>query len=420
MLNLESLVDLYRETRNKTVHLTTPLETEDFVVQPVPDVSPPKWHLGHSSWFFETFILKPFFEGYRKFNPNYNFLFNSYYESVGEKWIRSNRGNLSRPGVQEVMDYREHVDEHLFRFLNNNRKEEDNKEVLKRLEIGIHHEKQHQELLITDLKYILGHNPLFPVYHEKMIDAGKTEKPAEWKKISEGIYEIGATEEKFSFDNEKMRHKVYLQDFSMKNRLVTNAEFLEFIKDGGYDHFSHWLSDGWDWIREHGVASPLYWIKKEGAWFYYTLSGLKELEADAPVSHISFYEADAYARWAGKRLPTEAEWEVFARQQQAKVPETANLVSQDNFQPVAANNNGNQLFGDVWEWTNSAYLPYPGFVPDEGALGEYNGKFMVNQMVLRGGSCATASKHIRHSYRNFFHADKRWQFTGLRLAKETD
>lgn len=381
------VVKKYTDVRNHSVAICGPLEIEDFVVQPIVDVSPPKWHLGHTTWFFETFILSPNFPGYEVFDPQYNFVFNSYYETIGARVIRTDRGNLSRPSVADVYRYRKYVDEQMAEFLQS---EAMNKSVESLLELGLNHEQQHQELLLTDIKYILGHNPLFPAYRKDPVLKQSNSGAGQMIRFNEGVYEIGFNGEGFSFDNELGRHKVYLQDFEISDRVVTNGEYLEFINDNGYTDFRHWHAEGWDWVKQNEAKSPLYWHFIEGQWMYYTLDGLKELDPEEAVCHINFYEAAAYASWKGMRLPTEAEWEVASEQFQ---------------------------WGNRWEWTGSAYLPYPGFKKEAGAVGEYNGKFMVNQMVLRGASEATPKGHSRNTYRNFFHANLRWQFTGIRLAK---
>lgn len=387
MIVSDTLIPLFIDTRKHTEAICKPLEIEDYVVQPVVDVSPPKWHLGHTSWFFEEFILKPHKPGYQLFHPDFAFVFNSYYENVGKRVLRTDRGNLSRPGVAKVYDYRQYVTLELNEFLSQGI----SKEVEEILLIGIHHEKQHQELLLTDIKYILGHNPLFPPYSDSFEENPVENGPAEWVKIPEGIYQIGHNHpDDFCYDNELGRHKVFLQNFEICNKLTTNKEYLEFIDAGGYADFNLWHAEGWDWINTHKIKAPMYWHKIENKWHQYTLKGLEEVNLDAPLSHISYYEAFAYAQWKGCRLPTEFEWE-------------------------AANEHFD--WGLRWEWTESAYLPYPGYTKAPGAIGEYNGKFMVNQKVLRGGSVATPPKHTRPTYRNFFQTPLRWQFTGLRLAK---
>lgn len=403
-------LERYSKVRQQTATICEPLLPEDFVVQPIEDVSPPKWHLAHTTWFFETFILSPHYQNYEVFHPSYSFLFNSYYESVGERVIRANRGNLSRPTTDNIKAYREHVDQHMKQLL----AAEISEEVANLLEVGLHHEQQHQELLVTDIKYILGNNPLFPVYREDK--AAKITLPQqEWLPISKGIHQIGYQGSDFHWDNESGIHSVYLEDAALSNRLVTNGEFLAFLESGAYQRFDLWLSEAWSWIQTEQVDRPLYWHKIKDDWHYYTLSGLQKLDLDAPVTHVSYFEADAYATWKGLRLPSEAEWEVACRQYGNPTEAENNYLDQANYKPVAATNN--QFFGNCWEWTNSAYLPYPNYQKPDGALGEYNGKFMINQMVLRGGSCATPADHIRATYRNFFPTNARWQFSGIRLAK---
>jgi ergothioneine biosynthesis protein EgtB len=367
--------------------ICAPLQTEDYVVQPIVDVSPPKWHLGHTTWFFETFILIPYAANYRAYNNEYNYVFNSYYEAVGNRVIRTDRGNLSRPTVHDIYLYRTHVDKAMIQFLSSEFKEETEELVL----LGCHHEEQHQELLYTDIKYILGHNPLFPPY-----DVNYRSPSIEIKNdnafihIKEGIYEIGFKGDGFCFDNELNRHKVYLNSFEISSTLVTNAEYLAFIQDGGYRDFRHWHAEGWDWVKNNKIEAPLYWHLIDGKWHQYTFRGLEPLHLDKPVRHVSYFEAYAYAAWKGLRLPTEFEWEAAA---------------------------AHFTWGENWEWTESAYLPYPGFAKAPGAIGEYNGKFMVNQKVLRGASEVTSPGHSRVTYRNFFQTNLRWQFTGIRLAK---
>jgi ergothioneine biosynthesis protein EgtB len=380
-----TLTDRYNSIRKHTEHLCIALTTEDFVPQPADFVSPPKWHLAHTTWFFEQFVLKEHLPDYKLFDDDFSFLFNSYYNFVGKRVFRADRGNITRPGVQEVYEYRSYVDMHMQILLQ--LKSEELKDLI---ELGLNHEQQHQELLITDIKYILGNNPIFPVYDENIDWEKQENEETGFVKLEEGIYEIGFEGEGFSFDNEHGRHKVYLHDFEISKSLVTNAEYLEFISHGGYTNFDYWLDEGWSWVTENKIEAPLYWHKIDGEWHNYTLSGLEKLNPEAILTHISFYEAAAFAAWKKMRLPTEFEWEAAA----------------DKFN-----------WGKRWEWTNSAYLPYPNFKKPEGAIGEYNGKFMVNQMVLRGASCATPPQHDRKTYRNFFHAHERWQFNGIRLAK---
>ena len=380
------LLEKYKEVRKYTEDICKPLHTEDYVVQPIVDVSPPKWHIGHVTWFFETFVLKPNAKDYKEFDPNYNYVFNSYYENAGARVIRTDRGNLSRPTVEDIYNYRKHVDEAMAEFLQNPVA----KEVEELLVIGFNHEQQHQELLMTDIKYILGNNPLFPAF-KKQIDSKRTNKAdSDFVKIKEGIYEIGFEGEGFCFDNELNRHRVFLNNFSISKNLVTNSGYLEFMNAGGYKDFNFWHSDGWAWVKETQAESPMYWHFIDEEWYNYTLEGLKAVDMNEPVCHISFYEASAYASWKGMRLPTEFEWEIAASQFD---------------------------WGRRWEWTESAYLPYPGFSKAPGAIGEYNGKFMVNQQVLRGASDVTSPGHSRITYRNFFQPNLRWQYTGIRLAQ---
>ncbi|WP_316818049.1 ergothioneine biosynthesis protein EgtB [Pedobacter nyackensis] len=381
------LSEQYMQIRKHSEQICEPLQTEDYVVQPVIDVSPPKWHLGHTTWFFETFILQPFHEEYRVYNHEYNYVFNSYYETIGNHVIRTDRGNLSRPSVNEVYAYRSYVDLAMREFLKKTLTED----IKALLLLGFNHEQQHQELLLTDIKYILGNNPLFPAY--KIAETITDEfdgNIAEMISFQEGVYEIGYLGEGFCFDNELGRHKVYLQDFSISSKLISNEEYLEFMDDGGYTNFVYWHAEGWDWLKNDKITAPLYWHLVDGVWYVYTLGGLKPIHLKAPVTHISYYEAYAFANWRKMRLPTEFEWEI-----------AANVFK----------------WGERWEWTESAYLPYPGFSRAAGAIGEYNGKFMVNQKVLRGASEATSPDHSRITYRNFFHPHLRWQFTGIRLAR---
>lgn len=375
----------YQRTRRRTEAICRNLETEDYVVQPAADVSPPKWHLGHTTWFWETFLLAPHLPGYRVFHEDFSYVFNSYYETVGKRVLRAERGNLSRPTVGEVYRYRAWADEHMERLFAAGIEGLD-----PLIELGLNHEEQHQELLIADIKYILGHNPLFPVLDVFPEIQTHRETKAGWADFEEGVYAVGYEGEGFCFDNELGRHKEFLPSFFIQTAPVTNAEYEAFIEDGGYNRFDLWLADGWDWVRNHGVKAPLYWHLVNGQWHSYDFGGLAPLDPAAPVCHVSYYEADAYARWKGQRLPTEAEWEAAS---------------------------GAFPWGRRWEWTNSAYLPYPGFQTAPGAVGEYNGKFMSGQMVLRGASDATPPGHSRPTYRNFFQPDKRWQYTGIRLAK---
>ena len=383
---IHELLKTYEVVRKKTESICFPLEIEDYVVQPIGDVSPPKWHLGHSTWFFETFILIPNLAGYRVYDPKYNYVFNSYYETVGARVIRTNRGNLSRPSVAETYSYRQYVDNHIKQLFSDT----DVEDALKDLFVlGIHHEQQHQELLYMDVKYILGHNPLFPAYSDQKIFDELVVKNKGGVNFAAGIYEIGFEGEGFCFDNELGRHQVYLDAFEIDPYPVSNAAYLEFIKDGGYEDFRFWHAAGWDWINANEVKAPLYWYFIEGHWMQFGLNGLKEIEENHAVNHVNYYEAAAFAAWKGKRLPTEAQWEVASEELN---------------------------WGHRWEWTQSAYLPYPKFKKAAGAIGEYNGKFMVDQMVLRGASVATPDGHSRKTYRNFFKSNQRWQFSGIRLV----
>jgi ergothioneine biosynthesis protein EgtB len=420
----------FAQVRAQTVALCRPLEVEDYVVQPVEDASPPKWHLGHTTWFFEQVILAEYEAQHRPHHDLYAYVFNSYYESFGSRVLRPRRGTMSRPTVREILGYRAAVDERMARLMQSVAEEHWPK-VADLLVVGINHEQQHQELLVTDIKSIYAGNPLRPVYHpaETGRNAGSEPEPADRvspassRSFDGGVVEIGRKAEGFAWDNERPAHCVFLQPFRLQHRLVTNGEYLEFMNDGGYSDFRHWLSDGWDVVRQQGWDSPLYWEKVDGDWRLATLGGVKALDPREPVCHVSFYEADAFARWAHKRLPTEEEWEHAAARSGAD-PAVGNFLEDQQFHPRPPSALDQrppaslaQLLGDVWEWTASAYHPYPGYEPASGALGEYNGKFMNNQRVLRGGSCATPRSHIRPTYRNFFQPDKRWQFTGIRLAE---
>lgn len=361
------------------------MEVEDYSVQPIVEVSPPKWHLGHTTWFWEQFLLNHFDRDYQVFDPDFAYFFNSYYNHVGTRVIRPDRGLMTRPTVSKIIDYRHFVTEKVLKFLDRNA----SPEIDEIVELGINHEEQHQDLLVYDIKYILGNQPGFPIYGQQFSlqkQAGK----GEFLTLPAGVYEIGFSGPGFCFDNEKARHKVYLNEFQISDTLVTNAEFVEFIEDRSYQRFEFWHSDGWDWVNNNQINAPLYWHKVDGQWHRYDLDAFRPVEPNLPVMNVSFYEAFAFAEWKKMRLPTEAEWEIAA----------------DKFD-----------WGQLWEWTGSAYLPYPGFAKAEGAIGEYNGKFMVNQMVLRGGSVATPLNHSRKTYRNFFHPHLRWMFSGIRLAK---
>jgi ergothioneine biosynthesis protein EgtB len=401
------------EVRARTKSLCTPLEIEDYVIQACESVSPPKWHLAHTTWFFETFILLPFAPGYRVFDEAYAHLFNSYYETAGTFFPRNRRGLLSRPTVADIYRYRSHVDEALQALLNG-LPQQSAQDILARIELGIEHETQHQELLLMDVKYNFFINPLKPVYRD-VANLPSSTPSMNWQTFEGGIVEIGHDGTGFSFDNERPRHQTLLRDFRLGSRLVTNEEYLAFIADSGYQRPELWLSDGWHTINSERWLAPLYWIREGNDWRQFTLSGMRPLNPHEPVAHLSYFEADAYARWTGKRLPTEAEWEHAA----ASLPVTGNFLESGALHPQAAQQSClTQLYGDLWEWTQSAYTSYPGFHPLPGTLGEYNGKFMSGQMVLRGGCCVTAQEHMRASYRNFFRPADRWMFSGLRLAED--
>ena len=392
-------------TRKLTLDLAAPLSDADSTIQPFPDASPAKWHLAHTTWFFETFVLRDHVAGYRPFDERFAYLFNSYYETEGERHARPKRGMLSRPSLEEVRDWRAQVDEALDRALPNF-----SSNVLDLVELGINHEQQHQELFLTDLLATFAENPIEPAYAELDPPACFATEPLTFHPGRTGIVEIGAGDDGFAFDCERQRHRAFLHPHAIASRKVTNGEWADFIADGGYSTPTLWLSEGWDWVQREKIDAPLYW-RGDGTQF--TLAGRREIDRAAPVAHVSYYEADAFARWAGARLPTEAEWEDFAG---SADPFLGNqLETAEAVLPKP----GGGIFGDVWEWTGSAYLSYPGFAPAKGAVGEYNGKFMCGQFVLKGASCATPRGHSRASYRNFFPPASRWQFTGLRLARDS-
>jgi ergothioneine biosynthesis protein EgtB len=405
-----TLATRYHKIRQVSEQICQPLAIEDYTIQSMPDVSPPKWHLAHTTWFFETFVLLPHLSEYTVFDPQFGYLFNSYYEAVGARHPRHQRGLLSRPTVATVYRYRAHVDRAMDKLFAATPIASD---LAQLITLGLHHEQQHQELLLTDIKHILALNPLHPIYRDDLSPQPVVAtQPLEWLKYPGGLYSIGHQGTEFAFDNESPRHQTYLQDYQLGSRLVTNGEYLEFIQAGGYQESKYWLAEGWLTVQSQQWRSPLYWEYIDGEWWVMTLGGLTRLNRHQPVCHVSFYEADAYATWCDKRLPTEAEWEVAT----VNLPQVGNFGDRDLLQPASANQRDYQFFGDVWEWTQSAYLPYPGFQIADGAIGEYNGKFMCNQMVLRGGSCVTAADHIRPTYRNFFPPSARWQFSGIRLA----
>jgi ergothioneine biosynthesis protein EgtB len=399
-----------------TERLAQPLSPEDCQVQSMPDASPVKWHLAHTSWFFETFVLAPYGRGYELFHPTFGYLYNSYYNAIGSRIDRPHRGLLTRPSLEEVYAYRLAVDQAIAALLES-AGESLPATVPAVIELGLNHEEQHQELILTDIKHAFAQNPLRPAYRAGVATPASARAPAfHWLLFESGLKWIGHNGRGFAFDNEGPRHRVFLEAFELGTRLITSGEYLEFMSDGGYSRPELWLSAGWNVVQAQEWEAPLYWERKEEEWWVMTLGGLRPLTEAEPVCHVSFYEADAFARWAGARLPTEAEWEIAASQQEA----VGNFLENDFLHPQAASSGAGiaQCFGDVWEWTNSAYAPYPGSRPATGALGEYNAKFMCNQHVLRGGSCATSASHIRASYRNFFPPEARWQFSGIRLAKD--
>lgn len=405
------LLAKYDEVRGFTQVLVGPLSVEDQMVQSMPDASPAKWHLAHTTWFFETFLLSEFVPGYQPFDPEFRILYNSYYKQLGKHPLRSTRGGFSRPSFETVLQYRDHVDERMRNLLANGVPPE----LSGLVELGLNHEQQHQELIVTDIKHAFWSQPLRPVYRSQKFSS-QNAADLRWHRFPGGTVEIGHSGSSFSFDNESPKHEVLLRPFRLASRLVTNAEYLEFIKDGGYRRPELWLSDGWDTVCQQAWEAPLYWESEGDRCRFFTLAGMRDVEPTEPVCHVSYYEADAYARWAGARLPLEAEWEIAA----ASAPIEGNLAESLHFHPSAASSGDgiSQMFGDLWEWTASSYIAYPGFRPAAGAVGEYNGKFMCNQFVLRGGSCATPQSHIRASYRNFFPPHARWQFTGIRLASD--
>ncbi len=411
-----TIATTFRSVRQASVALQEPVGPEDCCIQSMPDVSPMKWHLAHTTWFFETFVLKQASPGYRSPNPQFEFLFNSYYNAVGEQYSRPDRGLLSRPTLDDVMAYRARIDEAMDAIL-----AAGEPSWLALVELGLHHEQQHQELMRMDIKHVFSRNPLRPAYRECPATPVVDVAPIRWFPFEGRLESVGHAGDGFAFDNESPRHRTFIEPFRMADRLITCGEYRDFIDDGGYERPELWLSDGWGAVKSHRWRAPLYWERHDDEWRVMTLAGMRDLNPSEPVCHVSFYEADAFARWAGCWLPREDAWEVVARD----VAVEGNLAETDHLHPVPLDARTQtpdapaQLFGDVWEWTCSPYSPYPGYRPTEGALGEYNGKFMCNQMVLRGGSCATPASHIRATYRNFFPPDARWAFTGIRLTKES-
>ncbi|MDH3212258.1 MAG: ergothioneine biosynthesis protein EgtB [Myxococcales bacterium] len=414
----DARVDLslrYRNVRERTIRLAAPLSPEDCAVQSMEEASPVKWHLAHTSWFFENFVLEPAMPGYRPYHAEYRYLFNSYYHSMGARYPRPQRGLLTRPSLEEVLAYRRHVDHHVVALLAKGPDLDPERRAS--IELGLHHEQQHQELALTDVQHVLSHNPLHPAYCDAPEPAPVEPSPHAWHPYAEGLRWIGHEGRGFAFDCERPRHRVFVEAFALGSRLVTNAEYLAFAEDGGYERPELWLSDGWSVRQSRDWSAPLYWETRDGCRFVFTLAGLRRLRPEEPVCHVSYYEADAYARWTDARLPTEAEWESAA----AAASSEGNFVESGRFHPAPAEpgtQGPSQLFGDVWEWTGSPFAPYPGYRPPPGPVGEYNGKFMCNQITLRGGSCATPRSHIRPTYRNFFFPDARWQFSGIRLARD--
>lgn len=411
-----SMIRRYAVVRDATEALAAPLSAEDQTVQSMPDVSPTKWHRAHTTWFFETFLLAPHLPGYRPFDPAYGYLFNSYYEAVGSRHPRPERGLLSRPGIAEIARYRAHVDAAMAELLAD--LDGSRPRLLALVELGLQHEQQHQELVLMDIKHVLSLHPLQPIYHAVALSDPVTAPPLVWHDVAGGLRQIGHDGAGFAFDNETPRHRVWLEPFRLASRLVTCGEYAEFIAAGGYRRAEFWLSDGWAAVQQQGWTAPLYWREEEGGWTLFTLAGRRPVHPAEPVVHVSFYEADAFARWAGKRLPAEAEWEVAAVE--GGIPLDGNLCRRGaTLHPEPARGGGfMQMVGDVWEWTASPYTAYPGFRPVAGAIGEYNGKFMSNQMVLRGGAAVTPAGHVRLTYRNFFPPASRWVFGGIRLAED--
>jgi len=416
-LPTHALAELFATVRARSLAIAKPLSAEDCVVQSMPDASPVKWHLAHVTWFFETFILENYEPGFKPFNTQFRVLFNSYYNTVGDKHPRPERGMLTRPALDVVLAYRSNVDARIRDLLQT--KAGAPAAVAELVTLGINHEEQHQELMLTDVKHLLSRNPLAPAYAQRWPLTPVRARRMRWVPIRGGAFDIGHGGDGFAFDNEGPRHRVLLADFELASHPVTYGDYLAFIEDGGYQRPELWLSLGWDTVRTQGWQAPLYWQQCDGRWHNFTMHGMVEIEPNTPICHVSFFEADAYARWAGARLPTEFEWEVAAQ----SLPLAGNFLDSGALHPLAPRADPHpaglaQMYGDVWQWTQSSYAPYPGFRAAPGAVGEYNGKFMCNQYVLRGGSCATPARHIRATYRNFFPPDARWQFSGLRLARD--
>jgi ergothioneine biosynthesis protein EgtB len=414
--SIEPLARRFTEIRETTLALAEPLSAEDCAVQSMEDASPTKWHLAHTTWYFETFVLEPALGGYRPFHPVFRGLFNSYYQRVGGQHPRPQRGLLTRPPLSEIVRYRTHVERRVLDWLHGSPEPP----LLDLFVLGLHHEQQHQELLLMDIKHAFSCNPLRPAYRALAPPERGDEKPAQWSAWSGGLAEIGHRGGSFGFDNEFPCHRVCLEPFEIASRLATNGEYLAFMSDGGYRRPELWLSDGWALAERAGWQSPLYWQRDGENWQEFTLAGMRPLRAESPVAHLSYYEADAFARWSGARLPSEAEWEVWAVRQ----PSAGNFLESGHLHPIPARPSStedgpSQLFGDLWEWTRTAYGPYPGYRVPAGAVGEYNGKFMCNQLSLRGGACVTPADHIRATYRNFFYPHQRWEFAGVRLARDT-
>ncbi len=413
--NTSEILKLYLRTRERTLDIADPLEIEDMVIQANSDCSPVKWHLAHTTWFFEKFIASKFITNYETFDRSFDYLFNSYYEGIGRYFPKERRGTVSRPTVSEVLKYRKYIDSVIENLLKNGKA---SSEVLDLIELGINHEEQHQELMLMDIKMAFFNHPDYPAYRNDLkTQHSKKKVKQSWHSFDEGLFNVGFDGSGFCFDNETPSHKEWLNSFSISSRLVTNEEFLNFIMDEGYQRPEFWLSDGWSWVKSNNIRHPLYWVKERDDYSIFTLSGLQKMILSEPVSHISFFEADAFARWSGNRLPSEPEWErAFYNY---KKTGRENFMESDYLKPTSCSNAGlSQGFGDLWEWTQSPYLPYPGSKPAEGEIGEYNHKFMSGQMVLKGGSYGTPRDHIRLSYRNYFQPEKRWAFTGIRLARD--